>query len=109
MLALLTGAVSQKSQTFNVKDATNGFTPGVGSRRNYDYNTLGFYLGDTWRFRQNLSINLGIRWEYIGAVTERDGLVLLPKDTSLAALNDPNVTFDFAGGPEAAVRSSPKT
>lgn len=99
LLALLTGAVSQKSQTFNVKDATNGFTPGVGSRRNYDYNTLGFYFGDTWRFRKNLSINLGLRWEYIGAVTERDGLVLLPKNTSLTALNDPNVVFDFAGGP----------
>ena len=69
-----------------------------------------FMVGDTWRFRQNLSINLGMRWEYIGAVTERDGLVLLPKDTSLAALNDPNVMFDFAGGPgQQVVRSSRKT
>ena len=43
LLALLTGAVSQKTQTFNVKDATSGFTPGLGSRRNYNYDTLSFY------------------------------------------------------------------
>ena len=47
--------------------------------------------------RDNLSINLGLRWEYIAPVTERDGLGLMPKDTSLAALNDPNAVLDFAG------------
>jgi Carboxypeptidase regulatory-like domain/TonB dependent receptor len=98
LLALMTGAVSQVSQTFNVADKTNGFTRGVGSRRHFNYNTLSAYGGDTWRFRENLSLNIGLRWEYISPVTERDGLALLPKDTSLAALNDPNVVFDFAGG-----------
>ncbi len=97
LLGLLTGAVSTGTQTYNVKDRTSGFTRGVGSVRHLDYNTLAFYGGDTWRFRPNLSLNFGLRWEYIAPLTERDGLGLMPKDTSLAVLSDPNAILDFAG------------
>jgi hypothetical protein len=97
LLGLLTGAVSTGSQTFNVKDRTSGFSRGVGSIRHLDYNTLAFYGGDTWRFRSNLSLNFGLRWEYVSPLTERDGLGLMPKDTSLAVLSDPNAVLDFAG------------
>jgi hypothetical protein len=97
LLGLLTGAVSTGTQTFNVKDRTSGFQKGIGSNRHLDYNTLAFYAADTWRFRPNLSLNFGLRWEYISPLTERDGLGLMPKDTSLAALNDPNAILDFAG------------
>ncbi len=97
LLGLLTGAVSTVTQTFNVADRTSGFSRGVGSIRHLDYNTLAFYGGDTWRIRDNLSLNIGLRWEYIGPLTERDGLGLMPKDTSLAVLSDPNAVLDFAG------------
>ena len=97
LLGLLTGAVSAGTQTFNVADRTSGFTRGVGSIRHLDYNTLGIYGGDTWRIKPNLSLNYGLRWEYISPITERDGLGLLPKDTSLNVLNDPNAVLDFAG------------
>src|SRR6266496_310247 len=97
LLAFLTGAVRQGTQTFNVADRTSGFTRGLGSNRHLDYNTLAFYGGDTWRIKPNLSLNFGLRWEYISPLTERNGLGLLPKDTSLAALNDPSAVLDFAG------------
>ncbi len=73
LLALLTGSVTSVAETFNVADRTSGFTRGVGSNRHLDYNTLAFYGGDTWRVRPNLSLNVGLRWEYIGPLTERDG------------------------------------
>lgn len=97
LLGLLTGAVSTVTQTFNVADRTSGFTRGIGSIRHLDYNTLAFYGGDSWRVRPNLSLNIGLRWEYIAPVTERSGLGLMPKDTSLAVLSDPNAVLDFAG------------
>ena len=97
LLGILTGAVNAGQETFNVADRTSGFTRGLGSIRHLDYNTVAFYGGDTWRIRPNLSLNFGLRWEYISPLTERDGLGLLPKDTSLAALNDPNAILDFAG------------
>jgi hypothetical protein len=97
LLALLTGALNTGQQTFNVTDRTSGFERGVGSIRHLDYNTLSFYGGDTWRIRENLSLNIGMRWEYISPITERDGLGLMPRDTSLAALSDPKAVLDFAG------------
>lgn len=97
LLALLTGAVSSASQTFNVTSKESGFVKGVGTERNLKYDTLAFYAGDTWRFRPNLSLNFGLRWEYISPLTEENGLALLPRDTSLAALNDPLAVLDFAG------------
>jgi hypothetical protein len=97
LLGLLTGAVSAVTQTFNVADRTSGFTRGVGSRRFLDYNTVAFYGTDTWRIRPNLSLNLGLRWEYIGPLTERNGLGLMPQDLSLDVLSNPNAVLDFAG------------
>ncbi|HLL72628.1 MAG TPA: TonB-dependent receptor, partial [Pyrinomonadaceae bacterium] len=97
LLALLTGAVTSAAQTFNVRDRESGFVSGFGERRGIDYNTLSFYGGDTWRVRPNMTLNLGVRWEYISPPTERNGLALLPRDTSLNALRDPNAVLDFAG------------
>jgi len=97
LLGLLTGATSTVAQTFNIAAGTTGFTPKVGSIRHLDYNTLAFYGGDTWRIKENLSINLGLRWEYIAPVTERDGLGLMPVDTSLGVLQNTTAVLDFAG------------
>jgi hypothetical protein len=97
LLGLLTGATSAVSQTFNVADRTSGFTRGVGSNRFLDYNTFALYATDTWRVRPNLSLNLGLRWEYIGPLTERNGLGLMPTDLSLDVLKNPNAVLDFAG------------
>ncbi len=97
LLGVLTGAVNQDAQTFNVADRTSGFSRGVGSIRHLDYTTLAFYGGDSWRIRENLSINLGLRWEYIAPVTERNGLGLMPTDLTLDVLKNPNAVLDFAG------------
>jgi Carboxypeptidase regulatory-like domain len=97
LLALLSGQVASGTQTFNITDKSSGFQRGVGSNRHLDYTTLAFYGGDTWRIRENLSLNVGLRWEYIAPLTERDGLGLMPKDTSLAVLGNPLAVLDFAG------------
>lgn len=97
LLGLLTGAVNQGTQTFNVADRESGFSRGVGSRRFLDYNTFALYGSDTWRIKPNLSLNLGLRWEYIGPLTERNGLGLMPQNTSLDVLRDPVAVLDFAG------------
>jgi hypothetical protein len=97
LLGLLTGAVSAVSETFNVSDRDTGFTRGVGSNRFLDYNTFALYGSDTWRIKPNLSLNFGLRWEYIGPLTERNGLGLMPQNLSLDVLRDPFAVLDFAG------------
>ena len=97
LLAFLSGQLRAGTQTFNIDSTKSGFVPKVGSNRNLVYTTLAFYGGDTWRARKNLSLNFGLRWEYISPLTERDGLGLMPADTSLAVLSNPTAQLVFAG------------
>ncbi len=97
MLALLSGAITTASQTFNVVDASSGYIGGAEQRRDLQYYALGFYVGDTWRLRRNLTLNIGLRHDYYDPVREVNGLGLLPRG-GLEALNDPNLVLEQAGG-----------
>jgi len=97
LLAFLSGAVFQGTQTFNVTSAESGFVKGAEQRRNLIYDLYAGYFADTWRMRPNLTLNLGLRYEYISPVRERDGIGLLPVG-GLEALRNPNVQIDLAGG-----------
>jgi hypothetical protein len=97
LLAFLSGAVFSGTQTFNVTSATSGFVDGAEQRRNLIFNLYAAYAADTWRLRPNLTLNFGLRYEYISPVQERDGIGLLPVG-GLEALNNPNVQIDLAGG-----------
>lgn len=96
ILAILTGYVGQAEQTFNAASRTSGFVAGEPSRQQFQYFTASGYANDTWRVRRNLSLNFGLRYEYISTPTEKRGLLLLPTG-GLAALRDPNAVIDFAG------------
>jgi carboxypeptidase family protein/TonB-dependent receptor-like protein len=97
LLALLTGAITTKTQTFNVVDGNSGYVPGAPQRRDLRYYALGFYVGDTWRYRPNLTLNIGLRHDYYDPVREVNGIGLLPRG-GLEALNDPNLVLELAGG-----------
>jgi len=97
LLALLTGAVSIGTQTFNVTNATSGYVKGAEQRRNLVFDLLAGYVTDTWRIRPNLTLNLGMRYEYIAPVQEENGVGLLPVG-GLENLTNPNVVIDLAGG-----------
>jgi hypothetical protein len=96
ILAILTAPVASAAQTFNVADRTSGFVSGEPSRQQMQYFTAAGYGNDTWRVRRNLSLNVGLRYEYISVPTEKRGLLLMPVG-GLAALRDPNAVIDFAG------------
>ncbi|MGB6823671.1 MAG: TonB-dependent receptor, partial [Candidatus Acidiferrales bacterium] len=72
ILATLGGFVGTTSQTFNVTSPTSQFVPGATNERNLRQNDWAFYAGDAWRFRPNLTITYGLRYEYLSPLTEKN-------------------------------------
>ncbi|MBK9314557.1 MAG: TonB-dependent receptor [Acidobacteria bacterium] len=97
-LAILSGAISQIDQSFFATSRTSGYVAGAPERQQFQYSAISGYVGDTWRAHQRLTLNLGLRYEYITVPKERNGLALLPRARGLDALLDPNATLDFASG-----------
>ena len=78
LLATLGGLVGSELQTFNVTSTTSGYVSGASLAQNFRYNTWSFYGSDSWRFRKNLTVTYGLRWEYLSPFDERDGLLQFP-------------------------------
>lgn len=97
VLGILLGPISQGAQTFNAATRTDGYVPGATQRQDFRYFGLAGYAQDTWRFRSNLSLNLGVRYEFISVPSERLGLVLMPTNTEMSVLTQ-NAVLDFASG-----------
>ena len=99
LLASLAGYYTSYSQTFNVADRASGYVNGARNLRHYSVDNHAFYVQDTWKILRRLTVNGGVRWDYLGVADERDSLALYP----LLQNNDPiqtllgNPTLDFAG------------
>ncbi|HXF43351.1 MAG TPA: carboxypeptidase-like regulatory domain-containing protein [Pyrinomonadaceae bacterium] len=100
LLALLGGIVSSQAQSFNVTSKTSGFVAGAFPTRRLHFENYAWYLGDSWRINQQLTLNYGIRHEIYTPVSEPSGLALEPvlggRDVRTAIL-DPNGTYNFVG------------
>ena len=77
MLGLL-GMVSLVNSNWNY--AKGGTTQGQGApvKRDYGLNWYEFYGQDSWRFRPNFTINLGLRWSIFPPPWEINGLQASP-------------------------------
>ncbi|MBL8291776.1 MAG: hypothetical protein JNN08_08065, partial [Bryobacterales bacterium] len=100
MLATLGGIVSSYSQTFNVRDRESGFVSGQTERREFLLDTYSWFLGDRWKINRRLTLNYGVRWEYVTVLDEKKGLYLLPaliNNNPISSLMTGTNTLDFAG------------
>ncbi len=88
------GRIGSFSQGFVVSPSNPGSfaTPGTRWIYNAEYPEYDFYFQDTWRVKQNLTLDLGLRWE----------VKLSPKSVGLPLLR-PGQPFTLGNAPNSAL------
>lgn len=88
LYATLTGRVSSYTQT-GYLGADGRYVASGPLFREVGQRTYGLFAQDTWRFRPNLTINLGLRWQ------PQEGFTL--KSENFSRLEDFNQIYDVSG------------
>ncbi|MFY9226246.1 MAG: carboxypeptidase-like regulatory domain-containing protein [Blastocatellia bacterium] len=78
LLTLLSGTVSSAAATFNATSQTSGFVKGAGAVKRLEIEQYSGYITDSWRVRPNLTINLGLRYDFVTPLHERNNFALQP-------------------------------
>jgi Carboxypeptidase regulatory-like domain len=76
VFANIVGNLASASATLNVTSPTSGFVPGATRARLFKQRDLALYVQDQWRARNNLTLNIGMRWDYMGVPTIPNGLAI---------------------------------
>lgn len=99
--AMIGGVASSSGVTFQVRDTTSGYVPGIPSEQTYTLDNVALYAQDNWRWKPNFTIRAGLKWEYYSPLREDDNLGFLPvtdgrpiRDVMLS----PATTLTFANG-----------
>jgi hypothetical protein len=108
------GILGSFSQTYNVTSPTSGFVNGATRLRLFQEKDLALYGEDQWKFRPNLTLSYGVRWEFLGVPTVPNGLAIqvtnvndlfgvsgfgnLFQPNAPAGAAPPKATLDFVSG-----------
>jgi hypothetical protein len=80
----LTGSLCTPAAEFGCGETGPSTFIGGATGRHYRANQVGTYATDTFRLKQNLTLTFGLRWDWDGPLTEKNGLLanFYPKDYS---------------------------
>ena len=102
--ANIVGNLSSASATFNVTSPTSGFVADATRARIFKERDLALYASDQWRVKSNLTLNFGVRWEYLGVPTIPNGVAIqLTNANDVFGVSGPGNLFN----PSAAAGAAP--
>lgn len=101
---LLGGIVGSGTIAANFDPAAGSPVLGSANIRRLEYDNIGLYLNDSWRTTNELTLNLGLRWDYFTPLKNPDVRYLEPDlgdaqgiDELRARLLDPNGRYVLLG------------
>jgi len=77
---LVTGLLGSTSEGFNHTSPTSGYIAGTPRLTTPSQQNYAGSVQDNWKFRPNLTLQLGVRWEFQGPFDLRNKLILQPDD-----------------------------
>ena len=93
MLLDLAGSVSGASLTYNVNSSTEQIFQPVTRIKDYHQNEWGAFFKDDWKIRPDLTLNLGIRYDFYGVPWEKNGLNISPAGGSAGLFGISGTSF----------------
>ncbi len=97
LLTFLSGSLSGISQARfinEVKPAWNDYPNEFAKIRDIAQNEFGFFFKDDWKATRDLTLNLGVRWDYYGVPWERNGLTTALKGGGYSLFGLSGRSFD---------------
>ena len=99
---LLGGVVGNATLTANLVDANTGYVLGAPAIANLHFDNYSGYFSDQWRVNSQLTLNLGVRYEYFTPLRNPERIYYEPVIANgadpVAAILNPNGTYQVVGG-----------
>lgn len=90
----IVGNLASSSATFNVTDPNSGFVQGATRSRLFRQTDVALFAQDQWRVKPNLTLNLGVRWEFEGVPTIPNGLAIQADPEDIFGISGFGNTFN---------------
>ena len=100
------GTMVETDQRFNIASSTSGYSSGSPARSKLSAHMISPYLHENWKPFRSLSINVGLRYDYLSPAEEETGTAIIPVLAGVAsdAVYNKKMTFAFASAAQPFYR-----